>query len=86
MFRNRERGPLHHPEFTLLEWYRAREGYETLMQDCATILARAAEAAGTGTFTHRGHAADPLKALERLTVAEAFDRFAGIDLPPLPTF
>src|SRR5580704_1466480 len=32
-FRNRERGPLHHPEFTLLEWYRAGESCEALMQD-----------------------------------------------------
>src|SRR6185312_828443 len=30
VFRNRERGPLHHPEFTLLEWYRANEPYEAL--------------------------------------------------------
>ena len=28
VFRNRERGPLHHPEFTMLEWYRANEPYE----------------------------------------------------------
>src|SRR6185312_13495363 len=27
VFRNRERGPLHHPEFTMLEWYRAGETY-----------------------------------------------------------
>src|SRR5450432_140182 len=44
-FRNRERGALHHPEFTLLEWYRANEPYETLMQDCAALIAEAARAA-----------------------------------------
>ena len=42
VFRNRERGPLHHPEFTMLEWYRAGAPYETLMDDCAAILALAA--------------------------------------------
>src|SRR5580692_9339991 len=47
VFRNRERGALHHPEFTLVEWYRAGEPYETLMADCAAILALAANAAGT---------------------------------------
>src|SRR5215218_3817650 len=30
VYRNRERGPLHHPEFTMLEWYRAGEPYEAL--------------------------------------------------------
>ena len=38
VFRNRERGALHHPEFTLIEWYRAGEPYRTLMDDCAAIL------------------------------------------------
>src|ERR1700761_3879147 len=47
VFRDRERGPLHHPEFTLIEWYRAGGPYAGLMQDCAAILALAAEAAGT---------------------------------------
>ena len=46
VFRNRERGPLHHPEFTMLEWYRTNEPYETLMADCAAILVEAAKAAG----------------------------------------
>ena len=35
VFRNRERGRLHHPEFTMLEWYRVGETYERLMADCA---------------------------------------------------
>jgi lysyl-tRNA synthetase class 2 len=80
VFRNRERGALHHPEFTLIEWYRAGEPYETLMADCAAILAQAAETAGTKTFTFRGRSADAFAEPERLTVAEAFSRFAGIDL------
>jgi lysyl-tRNA synthetase class 2 len=80
VFRNRERGALHHPEFTMVEWYRAREPYDTLMNDCAAILALAAEAAGTKVLTFRGGTADPFAALERLTVADAFERFAGIDL------
>ena len=46
VFRNRERGALHHPEFTMLEWYRANEPYETLMDDCAALMAEAARAVG----------------------------------------
>jgi lysyl-tRNA synthetase class 2 len=80
VWRNRERGPLHHPEFTLLEWYRAEEAYESLMIDCGQLLALAAEAAGTRALGWRGLRADPFLAPERLTLAEAFDRFAGVDL------
>jgi lysyl-tRNA synthetase class 2 len=80
VWRNRERGALHAPEFTLLEWYRAGEPYETLMADCAALLALAVEAAGARALTFRGHAIDPLKPPERITVAEAFHHFAGIDL------
>jgi len=79
-FRNRERGPLHHPEFTLLEWYRAEEGYEVMMSDCAAVLAAAAEAIGVGRLTFRDRSADPFAEPERVTVAEGFERFAGIDL------
>lgn len=80
VYRNRERGPLHHPEFTMAEWYRANESYEMLMADCAKILALAAETAGARKLTYKGHEADPFAEPERLSVAEAFDRFAGIDL------
>jgi lysyl-tRNA synthetase class 2 len=80
VFRNRERGALHHPEFTMIEWYRASEPYETLMEDCAALVRSAAEIAGTRQFNFRGRSADPYAAPERLTVAAAFSRFAGIDL------
>jgi elongation factor P--(R)-beta-lysine ligase len=80
VFRNRERGALHHPEFTLIEWYRAEEPYRVLMADCAAILRVAAEAAGTRTLTFRGRSADPFAEPERLTVAEAFACYAGIDV------
>jgi elongation factor P--(R)-beta-lysine ligase len=80
VYRNRERSPLHAPEFTMLEWYRAREPYDTVMQDSIALLRLAAETAGTTAMTWRGHRADPLAEPERLTVAEAFTRYAGIDL------
>src|SRR5712691_6397204 len=58
-FRNRERGALHHPEFTLIEWYRTHEPYQVLMEDCAAILALAAEVAGSSRFSFRGRSLDP---------------------------
>jgi lysyl-tRNA synthetase class 2 len=80
VFRNRERGALHHPEFTMLEWYRAHEPYAASMQDCAELVRLAAAEAGTTRFSWRGREADPFAEPERITVSEAFARFAGIDL------
>ena len=80
VFRNRERGALHHPEFTMLEWYRAGAPYETLMDDCVSLMRAAAEAGGTKQFSFRGRSADPFAEPEKITLAEAFDRFAGVDL------
>jgi lysyl-tRNA synthetase class 2 len=80
VFRNRERGALHHPEFTMLEWYRTNEPYEVLMEDCAGLLAEAAKAAGSAQWQWKDRTADPYAAPERLAVAVAFETFAGIDL------
>lgn len=80
VFRNRERTALHHPEFTMLEWYRVGEDYDALMQDSAALMAEAARAAGASTLRWRGIEADPFAAPERLTLQEAFKRHAGIDL------
>jgi elongation factor P--(R)-beta-lysine ligase len=79
-FRNRERAALHHPQFTMLEWYRANAPYAQLMADCTRLLSIAASSAGTDALTFRGRTADPFAAPERITVADAFQRFAGIDL------
>jgi lysyl-tRNA synthetase class 2 len=80
VFRDRERGDLHLPEFTMLEWYRANEPYEAVMADSIVVIAHAARATGIGRFSFRGSTADPFAEPELLTVAAAFDRFAGIDL------
>jgi lysyl-tRNA synthetase class 2 len=80
VWRNRERGPLHHPEFTLVEWYRTAAPYEQLMADCAALLRLAAETTGAERFAFRGLTVDPFAAPERVTLAEAFDGYAAIDL------
>jgi lysyl-tRNA synthetase class 2 len=80
VFRDRERGDLHLPEFTMLEWYRANTAYDAIMADTIVVIAHAAQATGIGQFSFRGRNADPFAEPELLTVAAAFERFAGIDL------
>ena len=80
VWRNRERSALHHPEFTMLEWYRAGEPYETIIADTLAMIRLAAEVTGIGQFEFRGRVCDPLAEVERISVAEAFEQFAGIDL------
>src|SRR4030081_2946877 len=80
VFRDRERGDLHLPEFTMLEWYRANAGYDAIMADTVVVIAHAAQATGIGRFSFRGRMADPFAEPELLTVTAAFERFAGIDL------
>ena len=80
VWRNRERGALHHPEFTMLEWYRAGEPCAAIIEDCLAMLRLAAETVGTPTLRWRDREADPFAEPERLSVAEAFLRHAGIDL------
>ena len=80
VFRDGERGDLHLPEFTMLEWYRADSGYDAVMADTIVIIAHAAQATGIGQFSFRGRVADPFAEPELITVAAAFERFAGVDL------
>jgi lysyl-tRNA synthetase class 2 len=80
VYRNRERGDLNASEFTMLEWYRAERSYDSVIEDTLNIVKAAARAAGTTVFEFRGKRADPFALPVRITVAEAFREFAGIDL------
>jgi lysyl-tRNA synthetase class 2 len=80
VYRNREHGDLHAPEFTMLEWYRAGERYDAVMADCLNILKLAADTAQTPVFRFRGREAGVAEPPERLSVAEAFRRYASMDL------
>jgi lysyl-tRNA synthetase class 2 len=80
VFRDRERGDLHLPEFTMLEWYRADAPYDAVIADTVVVIAHAAQATGIGRFSFRGRIADPFAEPELLTVAGAFERYARLDL------
>ena len=80
VFRNRERGRLHAPEFSMLEWYRADADYEAVIADSLVVMRLAADAAEAGTLCYRGMLCDPRAEADRLSVAEAFTHYAGIDL------
>jgi lysyl-tRNA synthetase class 2 len=79
-FRNRERGPLHAPEFTMLEWYRAGEPYERLWEDCGQILRIAAEVTGNQHWSWRGRPCDVLRGWDHTSLDQAFAQIAGIAL------
>jgi len=64
----------------MLEWYRAGAPYDRLMGDCALVLRLAVQAAGSSLLRYRDRICDPALEPERLGVAEAFQRHAGIDL------
>ncbi len=83
VFRNGERSATHHPEFTMLEWYRAGAAYTDIMEDCEALFRAAAEAAGVRSLSFGGRSADPFAPWQRISVAEAFARFAGIELAGL---
>ena len=80
VFRNREQTALHAPEFAMLEWYRVDASLERVMEDCAAVIALAAHIAGAKVFAYCGREASPFDPPERITVRDAFRRYAGIDL------
>ncbi len=81
-YRNGERSSRHHPEFIMLEWYRAHADTRDLMQDCVALVRACALAARSdrAPFTANGMTCDPFADWETLSVPEAFRRYADIDL------
>lgn len=79
VFRNAEGASTHQPEFKMLEWYRAGEGYRRLMQDCMELL-RACAPKGE-PYRFRGMESDPRELWQVITVDEAFALYCEFDLP-----
>lgn len=80
VFRNAEGSKRHSPEFTMIEWYRTHADYSDIMTDCEGVLRDCAKAAGITHYRYKEHECDPFQGGERLTVAEAFEKYAGITL------
>lgn len=79
-FRRGERGDRHHPEYTMLEWYRAHADYTNILADTKALIAHVARAATGGTsLRYLGRPIELLPRWERRTVSEAFLEFAGWD-------
>ena len=72
-WRERERGGLHLPEFTLLEWYRAEGDYHSLMEECEGLIRFVARTIGLEQkLIFRSHEIDLSEPWERISVKEAF--------------
>lgn len=80
-FRKHERGERHLPEFTLLEWYRAGIDYRDLMEECEDLfLFLAGKMKGGRRLVYQGEEIDLEKPWGRISVQEAFDRFATVSM------
>ena len=80
-YRGDERGPRHRPEFTMVEWYRAGEGYDRIAADVENLVAAVALAVRGSTVIDGPHGRiDLTPPWPRVTVADAFRRYAGVDL------
>ena len=80
VFRDGECSATHHPEFSMLEWYRVGASYRDLMAECAALVGACQEAAGAEALVWRGRSADARRPWQRISVAAVFREFCGIDL------
>ena len=80
-YRNGEMGPQHNPEFALIEWYRAYASYEEIMADVENLVIHVAKSVlGRSSVVREGHEVDLQPPWKRLSVRDAFARWAAIDL------
>jgi lysyl-tRNA synthetase class 2 len=77
-WRSGERGALHLPEFTMLEWYRSNSDYSDLMTEVSELLRYIAASLSThGVFNYKGHQVDLNSSCEMISVRDAFEKYTG---------
>lgn len=81
-FRQGERGRLHLPEMTLLEWYRADSNYLDLMDECEALINTIARLNGSqeDILFYQGKKIKLTPPWPRLSVSDAFEKFSPIPL------
>jgi elongation factor P--(R)-beta-lysine ligase len=80
VFRDNERSATHHPEFSMLEWYRTDASWRDLIPDCVGLLRACQAATGAEALMWRGRSADARRPWLEISVAEAFHQHCGIDV------
>ena len=81
VYRDESKSSTHHPSFEMLEWYRVGHGTGRLIEDCLEFLRLGRRAVGLPMFTEwKGQVCDLAADPDVLTCADAFARYAGIDL------
>lgn len=69
----------HNPEFTILEWYRPREEYTQIMQDCEEMYRFVGNRLGLHALEFRGKTFDLSQPWLRISVQQAFEQYANVD-------
>jgi lysyl-tRNA synthetase class 2 len=82
VYRNAEGSSLHNAEFTMIEWYRAHEDYTKLMDDCIHLFRLICKESNTEHFLYNGITSNPFKEWEKISVIDAYKKYASLDLPP----
>ena len=80
VYRNAEGSSIHSCEFTMLEWYRTETDYEGIMQDTVGLLRHIATRLDISAYRHGGYKADPFLEWEKISVCDAFKKYADIHL------
>ena len=80
-FRDEPASVTHHPEFTMLEWYRAYADYEEIMGDVESLMETLAiKIHGRPVIRYQGREISVKTSWPRLRVRDLFKEHVGVDL------